>query len=369
MHSARASPSVRASNRQSAHVTQSDAQVAPARSNSALPASRPCQAPPAPAPLSSQAAALWSGAAGHAPAAHEQPSKPPSKRSLRLLGNEKHEFEQAAQRLYQTEAGRKTLAAAEVKGVTIELDTSRKTGVSADANTVHWNPSQHASELQSALAATTRATAQGSNSIMGDSTETEDSNSHTRAKSKAPNSTTDLSGLKFEGGDVNEFLKARDHLMDSARGRKLVQEAARQKILVRANHEGYNAADRLNDIVNWDPRLGMVFDGGKRQSPTLGLAHELSHLVEVSDAEGERLGQIPLTDNMSDAEERRVIEGAEREVALDLNEDVRSSHAAEGNFIAADSTSTRGTQPIQLATEAAEKKILDENNRVRNRGT
>ncbi len=79
-----------------------------------------------------------------------------------------------------------------------------------------------------------------------------------------------------------------------------------------------------NDIT-WDPYSALRTSGGGRQSPALGLGHEVDHAVEDPRiADGLRNTPDPRYDN---AEERRVITGSERHAARTLGESVRYDHA------------------------------------------
>jgi hypothetical protein len=71
-------------------------------------------------------------------------------------------------------------------------------------------------------------------------------------------------------------------------------------------------------IIGWDPRSGLVTDNGV-QSPALGLAHEIDHVVGFQEP-------IPTNDGYGDTEERRVITGTETQIANDLGEPTRNDH-------------------------------------------
>jgi hypothetical protein len=76
--------------------------------------------------------------------------------------------------------------------------------------------------------------------------------------------------------------------------------------------------------IRWDPTSALRTTDGGRQSPALGLAHELDHAVE-SERSFDRLQAITIT-RYDTAEERRVIAGSERHAARTLHESARRDH-------------------------------------------
>ncbi len=76
--------------------------------------------------------------------------------------------------------------------------------------------------------------------------------------------------------------------------------------------------------IHWDPHSALRTSTGGRQSPALGLGHEIDHAVE-SPARLERLTATP-DRRYDDREERRVVTGSERHAARALGEDVRHDH-------------------------------------------
>ena len=91
------------------------------------------------------------------------------------------------------------------------------------------------------------------------------------------------------------------------------------------NHRNDDHFDPSNDEIAWDPYSALRTTRGGRQSPALGLGHEVDHAVENSRREA-------LLSDTRDArydtkEERRVITGSERHAARTLGESVRYDHA------------------------------------------
>jgi hypothetical protein len=83
--------------------------------------------------------------------------------------------------------------------------------------------------------------------------------------------------------------------------------------------------DPTTDTIGWDPRSALRTTDGGRQSPALGLGHEIDHAVESRPCE-RRLSERP-SRRYDTIEERRVIEGSERHAAVTLGEGVRHDHA------------------------------------------
>jgi len=102
-------------------------------------------------------------------------------------------------------------------------------------------------------------------------------------------------------------------------------ESARDRTFVlRVDRCNDDSFDPATDTIAWDPHSALRTTAGARQSPALGLGHEIDHAVE-SPSRQARLNA--LDDARYDtAEERRVIEGSERHAARTLGEGVRYDH-------------------------------------------
>jgi antirestriction protein ArdC len=89
------------------------------------------------------------------------------------------------------------------------------------------------------------------------------------------------------------------------------------------DHHGRDAYRPSARAIVWDPHSAMRVGNG-RQSPALGLVHELAHALARPQAFDRLVNrEVPRYDN---AEERRVIAGAERHAARTLHEAVRHDH-------------------------------------------
>ena len=81
--------------------------------------------------------------------------------------------------------------------------------------------------------------------------------------------------------------------------------------------------------IKYDPHSG-VLNRGQKQTPALGLLHELSHAVEFVTHEDRFFDNTATpVDGYDDAEERRVIRGVERRAALELGEGTRRDHGGD----------------------------------------
>jgi len=101
-------------------------------------------------------------------------------------------------------------------------------------------------------------------------------------------------------------------------------EHAAHLLHLKLNHDDDDSYEPSTHTVNWDPHSALRVAGDGRQSPALGLGHELDHAT-VDPGIAEAGGNVydPKYDNR---EERRVIAGSERHAATTLGEDVRHDH-------------------------------------------
>ena len=88
------------------------------------------------------------------------------------------------------------------------------------------------------------------------------------------------------------------------------------------DHHGRDSYRPWSHTIVWDPHSAMRVGNG-RQSPALGLAHELDHAA--GDRAFARLRDVRDA-RYDNAEERRVITGSEHHIARTLHEGVRHDH-------------------------------------------
>ena len=93
---------------------------------------------------------------------------------------------------------------------------------------------------------------------------------------------------------------------------------------IAANDRNNDAFDPNSNTVSWDPYSALRTTGGGRQSPALGLGHEVDHAVEDPATAQHLLGTSD--SHYDNAEEKRVIRGSETQAARFLGESVRHNH-------------------------------------------
>ena len=104
---------------------------------------------------------------------------------------------------------------------------------------------------------------------------------------------------------------------------RTVERSPRTFVLHR-DRRGNDRFDSAANAVWWDPYSALRTTHGGRQSPALGLGHELAHAAE-SPAREKALNARALR-AYDTFEERRVIRGSEAHAARTLGEGVRTDH-------------------------------------------
>jgi hypothetical protein len=104
-------------------------------------------------------------------------------------------------------------------------------------------------------------------------------------------------------------------------------EHGSQQVTLTTNRHDADYFDPNTHAIHWDPHSALLTSCGGRQSPALGLGHEVDHAVHDGPREWQRAQTFdPRFDT---AEERRVIVGSERHAARTLGEAVRHDHGGE----------------------------------------
>ncbi|MDQ6941198.1 MAG: hypothetical protein M3169_01625 [Candidatus Eremiobacteraeota bacterium] len=104
--------------------------------------------------------------------------------------------------------------------------------------------------------------------------------------------------------------------------RRVEHSGAPHRIVI--NHRGDDSYQPDTHTIRWDPTSAMRTTGHGRQSPALGLGHELDHAA-LSDRAFDLLVAVP-DRRFDNLEERRVILGSERHAARTLHEGTRDDH-------------------------------------------
>jgi RHS repeat-associated protein len=145
---------------------------------------------------------------------------------------------------------------------------------------------------------------------------------------------TDPMGLELDTSrlDAHDWQMTRSYLMQSPTYRNIVlrAEALSQKIVVapRTDHRDFVAKGDPTTI-HWDPHSALRTGDGGRQSPALGLGHELDHAFRrETDRKGYERDRFVRDKEYGNREDRRVMQNEARG-ARELGEDVRSQHKAD----------------------------------------
>lgn|SRR5665213_4558761 len=134
--------------------------------------------------------------------------------------------------------------------------------------------------------------------------------------------------LAVPRGADRDYCEAKAYLSRDRGERALfarLEGARERRYRLAINDRNDDYFDPNSDSIGWDPHSALRTTGGGRQSPALGLGHEVDHAVE-SRAREERLA-ARASRAYDTAEERRVITGSERHAARTLREGVRYDHA------------------------------------------
>lgn len=101
-------------------------------------------------------------------------------------------------------------------------------------------------------------------------------------------------------------------------------ERGAQRVTLTTNRGNADYYDPNAHAIHWDPHSALRTAAGGRQSPALGLGHEVDHAVHDGPREWQRAQTF--APRFDTAEERRVITGSERHAARTLGEAVRHDH-------------------------------------------
>jgi hypothetical protein len=101
-------------------------------------------------------------------------------------------------------------------------------------------------------------------------------------------------------------------------------EHGAQRVTLTTNRNDADYYDPDTHAIHWDPHSALRTAEGGRQSPALGLGHEVDHAVHDGPREWHRAQTFDR--RFDTAEERRVITGSEEHAARTLGEAVRRDH-------------------------------------------
>ncbi|HEY0798751.1 MAG TPA: hypothetical protein VGD50_06345 [Candidatus Baltobacteraceae bacterium] len=136
-----------------------------------------------------------------------------------------------------------------------------------------------------------------------------------------------MTALTMPAGARANYALATHYLCGDAVMRGIIHgvESSKRVFHLHINGRNDDSFDPNSDTINWDPHRALRTTSGGRQSPALGLGHEMDHALEDPAREG-RLGSLPDA-RYDNQEERRVIRGAETHAARTLGEGTRHDHA------------------------------------------
>jgi hypothetical protein len=140
--------------------------------------------------------------------------------------------------------------------------------------------------------------------------------------------------------DVPEFANAayeaaKSYLTHDPVERRLfhrLEDAPARHYRLAINHRNDDHFDPNTDTIAWDPYSALRTTNGSRQSPALGLGHEVDHAVESPRAEARLTARADA--NYDNREERRVILGSETHAAHTLHEGTRHDHTGSAYRVA-----------------------------------
>jgi hypothetical protein len=132
--------------------------------------------------------------------------------------------------------------------------------------------------------------------------------------------------LTFPASARNQIDAAFAYLRRDPVERALIASLEHSRVphRITINHHGDDAYLPWSHTIRWDPTSAMFTSRGGRQSPALGLGHELDHAAE-NPVSFERFQNVP-DPHYDNAEEWRVITGSERHAAQTLHESTRDDH-------------------------------------------
>ena len=116
-----------------------------------------------------------------------------------------------------------------------------------------------------------------------------------------------------------------------------LEHAPHRHFVMTTNRRNDDHFDPSTNAIAWDPYSALRTTRGGRQSPALGLGHEIDHAVCAPRKEATLAARSDA--HYDTAEERRVITGSEAHAARTLGEAMRANH---------DGTTYRVRSPIAV---------------------
>lgn len=131
-----------------------------------------------------------------------------------------------------------------------------------------------------------------------------------------------------------DFSLAKAYLCRDRGERSIFARAERshRTFHLRIDRRGDDHFDPNTNTIAWDPYSALRTTRGGRQSPALGLGHELDHAVEAPRTEDALSARS--AGSYDSMEERRVIRGSEAHAASTLGESTRFDHRGDAYRVA-----------------------------------
>lgn len=123
-----------------------------------------------------------------------------------------------------------------------------------------------------------------------------------------------------------DFTQAARYLCRDSVMRAIIARVERShtQYTLRIVHDNNDRYVPWTHTIEWDPHSAMRTTSGGKQTPALGLGHELDHAAEP--ARLRDAGEVKRLPRYDNAEERRVILGSETHAAHTLGEGTRTNH-------------------------------------------
>lgn len=125
-----------------------------------------------------------------------------------------------------------------------------------------------------------------------------------------------------EPKDIAKFHESIVNMQKTELGRSVIEQAMQLQVKIIFTHDGKDAASP--GIVYWDPNSALVVEGGRVQSASLGLIHELYHTIQYQSGSAMFLKEkYPGYDNNA---EYWTTTNVETVIANELGEPTRTNH-------------------------------------------
>ncbi len=132
-------------------------------------------------------------------------------------------------------------------------------------------------------------------------------------------------------GNKKDYDEAIKYLQCDAVMAKIIDDLRKSSVIytVILNDDDNDSYDPSTNTISWDPHSALKLTNGGKQSPALGLGHEMDHAN--ANFFQRIVGGIPWPE-YDNLEERRVIKGSETHAANTLGEGKRKNHSGSSTY-------------------------------------